>query len=543
MPYTKRMAHYGSPKELLEYILDKKNNGEKVALASSINCNVETALSEFLRTQRRFDMKGNRVAYHIIQSFSPNDDITPEQANEIGKKLCEELYTNYQCVISTHIDRGHIHNHISINAINLDGTKLDDRLGNEKEGLYGLSNTSDKIAAEYGCFIMPKRTFSKIKNKDYYYQFKEQTWKEKIRADVENLILKCSTLEEFLDELSILGYDIKRGKNIAVKVIGMKKYARLNSIDPKYTEQNLYKHFKEQSNIKLAEIKTVRNEFNNKILDKANESKIAIERSQIATEGKMYSKYQKTRYQEIKRYYELKKQLEYLDNYKVKSFDDIEQNIVILRNQMKSKNIELKKNKEKYDKVIERNEKAQDYIRLYKTYEYAMYYKSLDKNYIIPKEVEIFLSIQEELNISSVDDAKKLIKDSRSERIAINKLKKEVLELQRELNHLDTIKEEKLVNSGLFIHNIKFGGNHIDYKLSDDDTYCINLPYTKEKIYIPKKYTAFNEKNQYYTLFLIDDKEYEIYNENNEKMGNIIGTELEKYILDRKKEIDKMYSK
>ena len=116
-----------------------------------------------------------------------------------------------------------------------------------------------------------------------------------------------------------------------------------------------------------------------------------------------------------------------------------------------------------------------------------MYYKSLDKNYIIPKEVEIFLSIQEELNISSVDDAKKLIKDSRSERIAINKLKKEVLELQRELNHLDTIKEEKLVNSGLFIHNIKFGGNHIDYKLSDDDTYCINLPYTKEKIYIPKK--------------------------------------------------------
>lgn len=543
MPYTKRMAHYGSPKELLEYILDKKNNGEKVALASSINCNVETALSEFLRTQRRFDMKGNRVAYHIIQSFSPDDDITPEQANEIGKKLCKELYTNYQCVISTHIDRGHIHNHISINAINLDGTKLDDRLGNEKEGLYGLSNTSDKIAAEYGCFIMPKRTFSKIKNKDYYYQFKEQTWKEKIRADVENLILKCSTLEEFLDELSILGYDIKRGKNIAVKVIGMKKYARLNSIDSKYTEQNLYKHFKEQSNIKLAEIKTVRNEFNNKIFDKANESKIAIERSQIATEGKMYSKYQKTRYQEIKRYYELKKQLEYLDNHKVKSFDDIEQNIVILRNQMKSKNIELKKNKEKYDKVIERNEKAQDYIRLYKTYEYAMYYKSLDKNYIIPKEVEIFLGIQEELNISSVDDAKKLIKDSRSERISINKLKKEVLELQRELNHLDTIKEEKLVNSGLFIHNIKFGGNHIDYKLSDDDTYCINLPYTKEKIYIPKKYTAFNEKNQYYTLFLVDDKEYEIYNENNEKMGNIIGTELEKYILDRKKEIDKMYSK
>ena len=93
----------------------------------------------------------------------------------------------------------------------------------------------------------------------------------------------------------------------------------------------------------------------------------------------------------------------------------------------------------------------------------------------------------------------------------------------------------------MYIHNIKFGGNHIDYKLSTDDKYCINLPYTNEKIYIPKKCTAFNEKYQYYTLFLVDDKEYEIYNENNEKIGNITGTELEKYVLEKKNEIDKMY--
>lgn len=113
MPYTKRLPHYGSPKELLEYILDEKNAGEKVAIASSINCNVETALSDFIRIQEKFDMQGNKVAYHIIQSFSPRDSITIQQANEIGKRLCEELYSEYQCVISTHIDKGHIHNHIS----------------------------------------------------------------------------------------------------------------------------------------------------------------------------------------------------------------------------------------------------------------------------------------------------------------------------------------------------------------------------------------------------------------------------------------------
>ena len=99
MPYTKRIPHYGSPKELLQYILDEKHDGEKVSVESSINCNVETALSEFLRVQERYNMQGNRVAYHIIQSFSPKDVISPEQANEIGKKLCEELYTDFQCVI------------------------------------------------------------------------------------------------------------------------------------------------------------------------------------------------------------------------------------------------------------------------------------------------------------------------------------------------------------------------------------------------------------------------------------------------------------
>lgn len=543
MPYTKRMAHYSSPKDLIEYILDEKNGGEKVAIASSINCNVETALSEFIRTQKRFDMRGNRVAYHIIQSFAPDDDITPEQANEIGKRLCEELYENYECVISTHIDKGHIHNHISINAINLSGTKLEDRLGNVKEGLYGLSNTSDKIAAEYGCYIMPQRKFSKIKNNDYYFQYKEQTWKEKIREDIENVLYKCNNLEEFLDELSILGYEIKRGKHISVKITGMKKYARLGTIDSKYSEQQLYKHFREQNNLVLLSVKTTKTEFNSKIYDKANESKIAIEKSQLATEGKIYNEYQKTKYQEVKRYYELKRQLEYLDMYNIKSFDDIENNIENIRIQIKTKNKELKKNKEEITKIIEKTEKAQDYIELYKTYEYAMYYKSLDENYIMPTEVEIFLKLQEELNISSVDDAKKLIKNSREDRIKINQLKKEILNLQRELNHLDTIKEEKLTDSGLFIHNIKFGGNRIDYKRSDDETFCVKLPYTKEKVYIPKKYTAFNEKYQYYTMFLVDDKEYEVYGENNEKIGNITGTELEKYVMDRKKEIDKMYAK
>lgn len=542
MPVTKREAHYGSPKELINYILDEKHDGEKVGQVSSINCNSETALLEFRDIQRKYNMKGSRVAYHIIQSFSPKDNITEEQANEIGKRLCEELYPDFQCIISTHIDKGHIHNHICLNAISLDGRKLEDRLSNEKEGLYGLSDTSDKIAAEYGCFIMPRKTYLNSKTKDYYHQYKEQSWKEKIKEDIEGILPKCDSLDEFLDELSIAGYEVRRGKNLSVKCLGMERFARLNTIHNSLSTSNLYSYFKNKDNIDLSEINIKENNFNIDMLSKVIESKTAIEKSSIQTEGKKYSEYQKTRYQEIKRFYSLKQQLEYLDKYNIRSFDDIEKQIEFKRSEIKSKNITLKKNKKEYDEILEKTEKAQDYIRLYKVYEYAKSYQEQDPKYVMPKEVEIFLKLQDELQITTLDEARNLIKSTRQERIDINKTKKEILDLQRELNQLDTIKEEKLIQSGLYIHNIKFGGNHIDYKKSKDDTYCIILPYTKEKIYIPKKITAFNEKYQYYTLFLVDDKEYELYDENDNRIQSITGKDLEEHVLEKKKEIDKLYS-
>ena len=203
----------------------------------------------------------------------------------------------------------------------------------------------------------------------------------------------------------------------------------------------------------------------------------------------------------------------------------------------------MKKNQEKFNKILKTTEMANDYIRLYELYEYAMSYKEIDDDYVFPPEVDIFIKLQNDLNITSIDEAKQLIKDSRSERIKINKKRNEILELQRELNHLETIKEEKLSSSDLYIHNIKFGGNKIDYKNSNDKEYCINLPYTNFKIHIDKKFTAYNEKYQFYTLYLVDDKEYELYDKDNQKIGIAKGTDLEKLVLEKKKEIDSLYSK
>ena len=121
----------------------------------------------------------------------------------------------------------------------------------------------------------------------------------------------------------------------------MKKFARLSTIDSKYSEHELYKYFKGQNDLKLLGIKTNKTEFNSKLFERANESKIAIEKSQLATEGKVYNGYQKTKYQEVKRYYDLKKQLEYLDMYNITSFDDLDNNIENIRKQIKAINKEI----------------------------------------------------------------------------------------------------------------------------------------------------------------------------------------------------------
>lgn len=123
--------------------------------------------------------------------------------------------------------------------------------------------------------------------------------------DIESIIYKCNSLEEFLDELSIMGYKVKRGKYIAVKSIGMERFARISTIDGKYSIQNLYKFFKSKNDIKLLGIKVEQNEFNSILLQKTNESKIAIEKSQLCAKGKIYTEYQKTKYQEIQRFYKL----------------------------------------------------------------------------------------------------------------------------------------------------------------------------------------------------------------------------------------------
>ncbi|MCD8215223.1 MAG: relaxase/mobilization nuclease domain-containing protein, partial [Clostridiales bacterium] len=132
-------------KNALEYILrnEKTQNG---ILIDSYYCTPEFAEIQFEQVRsREVVKKGNNIAWHLYQSFPPDDNVTPEQALEIGKELMKRFYPNYQYVIATHTDKNHIHSHILINSVDF---KTFHKLNFNKNVLAQIQAVSDDICLE-----------------------------------------------------------------------------------------------------------------------------------------------------------------------------------------------------------------------------------------------------------------------------------------------------------------------------------------------------------------------------------------------------------
>lgn len=540
MPYTKRKAHHKTLDDLLDYIMDEEKTDGGL-LITGLNCHPDTSKIEFKNTLDKFGNKGNRVGYHLVQSFCPDDDITPQQAHEIGVRLCKELYPNFQTVVTTHIDRGHIHNHIAINSVSLDGRKLNDKLSDKKEGLYAYKQKSDEIAAEYGCYIMPKFKLDyKKARKDMYYAYRHQTWRQKIVEDMKQLKLECNSMNEFITKLFDLGYDVKYGKYISVKPQGKERFVRLKTLGEEFSEDNLrlffqgshpdyYYHFKKYSET----------DYNQKYVEYYRELQIALElTSSVAIQSGELPKFQKTRRKAEIQAEKVQAVLDLIERKNIQSFSDLDMLIKNCRNKIHRANIEIRKYEREHKDAVELIEKAQTFLQMKKEYDYATFYKSIDEEYEMPEEIQLFENLKKELDISTEQEAKEIIKNQGQYRIKLNQMKSEIYEMQQDLFWYDTIKEEHLIKSGLFLHNVKVGNNRIDYSHSTNEEWCINLPYCDYYIMIDKKYVTYNHKYGYNTLFLIDDKTYQIYtkDENNElqRVNTINGEMLEDFVEEMK---------
>lgn len=100
---------------LLDYITNPDKTDEKL-LVSSFGCSPETADLEFALTREAAKKngmdKGDNLAFHLIQSFKPGE-VDAENAHHLGQQFADEvLKGKYEYVISTHVDKNHIHSHI-----------------------------------------------------------------------------------------------------------------------------------------------------------------------------------------------------------------------------------------------------------------------------------------------------------------------------------------------------------------------------------------------------------------------------------------------
>jgi len=217
----------------LDYILNPDKTDEKL-LVASYGCTPETADIEFSWTRNKSNkFWGNQLARHLIQAFEPGET-TPEQAHEIGKKFADEvLGGKYEYVLTTHIDKGHIHNHIIFNAVSF----VDYKKYQSNKISYGfIRRTSDRICEEYGLSVIrnPKGQGKSYIEHTAYKQGK--SWKAQLRTTIDTLIPIAKDFDDLLLLMEQKGYKVKKqNKNVSFCAEGREKYIRSKSLGEDYT--------------------------------------------------------------------------------------------------------------------------------------------------------------------------------------------------------------------------------------------------------------------------------------------------------------------
>ena len=234
MAVTKIKPIKSTLKKALDYIQNPDKTDGKM-LVSSFGCSPETADIEFEFTIAQALNRGNNLAHHLIQSFEPRE-VDYQKAHEIGKQLADAVTKGqYEYVLTTHIDKGHVHNHIIFCSVNF----VDYHKYNSNErSYYGIRNMSDRLCRENGLSVVAPQKGSKGKSYAEYIAEKTGTsWKGKLKTAVDALIPQVSSFEELLSRLQATGYEIKPGKYVSCRAPGQERFTRLKTLGADYAEE------------------------------------------------------------------------------------------------------------------------------------------------------------------------------------------------------------------------------------------------------------------------------------------------------------------
>ena len=240
MAVTKIHPIKSTLRKALDYIENPDKTDEKL-FVSSYGCSYETADIEFQMLLDQAFKKGNNLAHHLIQAFEPGET-TPEQAHEIGRQLADEvLQGKYPYVLTTHIDKGHLHNHIIFCAVDM--VQQRKYISNRRSYAY-IRRTSDRLCKENGLSVVKP---GKDKGKSYAEwdaQRKGKSWKAKLKIAIDAAIPQAKDFDDFLRLMQAQGYEIKQGKFTSFRAPGQERFTRCKTLGEDYTEEAITRRIK-----------------------------------------------------------------------------------------------------------------------------------------------------------------------------------------------------------------------------------------------------------------------------------------------------------
>jgi len=274
MAYTKIHAIKATVNKAIDYICNPEKTDEGI-LISSYACSPETAAIDFKYTLDHCRENSPNKAYHMIQAFAPGE-IDFEEAHQIGKELADKvLEGRYSYVVTTHIDKGHIHNHIIFCAAdNIEHDKYHDC----KQSYYRIRHLSDNLCKEHNLSVIAPSGKRGKKYNEWQAAKNETSWKIQLRKDINTSIKFSSNYEEFLLLMRAKGYEIKGeyfGENapkyIAFRLFGKDHFVRgsIKSLGKEYTKERIKERIERKQEHKASIPK--KGYFSRKLIDTSEE--------------------------------------------------------------------------------------------------------------------------------------------------------------------------------------------------------------------------------------------------------------------------------
>ena len=365
MAYVKRLTIHRTLLKSLQYIENPKKTNEKI-LVSSNKCSQDTkvAIKEMQILKEMHEKEDGIQGFHFIQSFKKGE-ISEEQAHQIGREWAAKfIENNYQFILSTHTDRDHIHNHIVINSVGLNGKKYNSC----RSELEDIRQYSDLVCLEHGLSIIERKGKTKHRSYKEWLESKNKTsWKDVVREDIDFAISSSTSFEEFIQNMKSEGYYIKYGtrvKYMTFQKSGMKKAVRGMRLGEDYTEKSIRDRIKyKEFNLShltngLRKYKMNRNSFEYQVrkLTFRSESlnisirliillfQIIFRNNQLAWEkNKRPVKYTYAQKKAINGIKDLTNSLNLLEKYKLQTRSDVKNVIQNLNNKISLEDMKLKK--------------------------------------------------------------------------------------------------------------------------------------------------------------------------------------------------------